>query len=226
MTRKTDDQAFDILKEAYILLRGEIGQSVAKQHQILLGGYSMIILIIGYAFGKDALSYDAAIVVPLVVLAMSSLWLVEANRMVRASNFLAFHVWDKFERLCDLPESLNWEKYCYRKGTRLQKRSCLNQYLGQMMVTVVMPLAISIFCMFQVFNNPLSKIVFAFGKTPFWIGCFIWLSIFLLMTYRISQVSNLASNDQQFAELTDEVSRVGRADANINGKSDPKTICG
>lgn len=200
MTGKTDEQPFDILKEVYGVLRVEIGRSVAKQHQILLGGYTMVTLMLGYAFGRDAVSHDAAIAIPLLVLTMSSLWLVEANRLVRASNFIAFKIWPKLELLAELPSDLNWEIYCYQKVTKLQQRSCVNQHLGQMMVTVVMPLVVSFFCMLQVFNHAGSRIVPALGTKVFWTACSIWLVVFLFMAYRINQVSNLASNDERNPE--------------------------
>lgn len=133
--------------------------------------------------------------IPFVSLSMSSLWLVEASRMVRASNFIAFFVWPELEKLTGIQNNLNWEIYCYKTNSKLQKRYSINQFIGQMMVTVLIPFAISGFCVTQTLYQSDSKLLTGGGSFLFWIICILWCSAFAFIGFRIYQVSKLSKND-------------------------------
>ncbi len=90
-----EDSAFETMKLEYIALRQEILQSISYQHQILLAGYGATGVFAGYVVVKPfPASYLAAlIIIPFILLGMASLWIVECNRMVRASYYIGRILW-------------------------------------------------------------------------------------------------------------------------------------
>lgn len=80
--------ALDRLKLEYEALRSEIRQSIDKQHQILLAGYAAIAAIFGYGYARTQETPLVGLAIPAISLAMTALWAVECNRMVRASYYI------------------------------------------------------------------------------------------------------------------------------------------
>lgn len=89
----------EILLAEYQSLRAEILQSISKQHQILLGGYGLALTTFGYSLGTRGNS--VLIAIPIIFLAMSALWLVECNRVVRASYYIACILWPEIRKAAD-----------------------------------------------------------------------------------------------------------------------------
>lgn len=87
-------ERFDLYKEEYIALRAEILQSIAKQHQITLAGYALTGAIVGagYTVTKE-FSMVSSLAIPLVLLAMTALWVSERNRNIRASYYIGYFLW-------------------------------------------------------------------------------------------------------------------------------------
>lgn len=88
-----DNLRFELLKLEYAALRAEIVQSISYQHQILLGGYGTTGVFFGYIIGKPVEYLPALIAVPFILIGMASLWIVECNRMVRASYYIGRILW-------------------------------------------------------------------------------------------------------------------------------------
>lgn len=81
---------FEFVRLEYEALRKEICQSIDKQHQIVLSAYGLIAALFGYAYVRPAtalstsqIQWTALAAVPFVFIAMSALWTVECNRMVK-----------------------------------------------------------------------------------------------------------------------------------------------
>jgi hypothetical protein len=92
----SSEQRYDILKQEYIALRAEILQSISYQHQILLGGYGASGIYLSYILTKTSKESDyfpALILIPFILYGMTSLWVVECNRMVRASYYIGRVLW-------------------------------------------------------------------------------------------------------------------------------------
>jgi hypothetical protein len=133
----------DILREEYLALRAEICQSITYQHQILLGGYGLAATVVGAIAASVPLDNRALIVIPIVLLGMSSLWAVECNRMVRASYYIADVLWPRLCKLTNCPGESGWETWIraedYEAG-RFRRR----QDILQQAVTITIPILFSI----------------------------------------------------------------------------------
>jgi hypothetical protein len=81
------------LTEEYKALRAEIAQSIVKQHWIAAGGYVLSGTIAAAVLQKMDVNFWGLILVPICFFATGCLWLVECNRMVRASYFIAYVLW-------------------------------------------------------------------------------------------------------------------------------------
>ena len=100
-----------ILKDEYVALRAEICQSITQQHHILLSGYAAAGAAIGVVFGSSNVGPKALFVVPMILLAMASLWAVECNRMVRASYYIAYVLWPALCKAHGMPSTSGWESW-------------------------------------------------------------------------------------------------------------------
>jgi hypothetical protein len=90
----SEDRRFETMKMEYVALRAEILQSISYQHQILLAGYGATGVFISYvAISSRPFYLPALIFVPFILLGMASLWIVECNRMVRASYYIGRILW-------------------------------------------------------------------------------------------------------------------------------------
>ena len=101
----------DILKEEYNALRTEICQSIAKQHEITLAGYGLASAAFGYVIGSNTVDWKSLAVIPLVLLAMTSLWSVECNRMVRASYYIGYILWPALCKIAQAYNNVGWETW-------------------------------------------------------------------------------------------------------------------
>ena len=100
----------DIVIEEYKALRTEIAQSIAKQHWIAVGGYLLAGTIVAAVLKEVESNLEGLLLIPLIFLSATCLWLVEANRMVRASYFIAYVCWPQ---LCQLTshQYRGWEHW-------------------------------------------------------------------------------------------------------------------
>ena len=92
-------------------LRAEILQSISMQHRILLAGYGALATFGGFLVAG---SYDWPVpaVLPMLAIATTALWTVECNRMVRASYYLAIHVWPALGPASQAAASVEgWERW-------------------------------------------------------------------------------------------------------------------
>ena len=128
---KTTGAATDWCREEYLALRSEILQSISKQHQILLTGYGLAATLTGILIKDDSAAIAA---VPFALVAMTALWAVECNRMVRASYYIAAQLW---------PARQGWETWIREiKGDASDFRE--NQHWLQLIVTVFIPIGATI----------------------------------------------------------------------------------
>ena len=105
------NSSFELLKLEYEALRKEICQSIDKQHQILLAGYGAIAAIFGYAFARTQSTPLIALSIPCVCLAMSCLWTVECNRMVRGSYYIGYVLWGDMRLATGYRGQAGWEAW-------------------------------------------------------------------------------------------------------------------
>lgn len=106
-----EDQKYDILKQEYISIRAEIIQSISYQHQILLGGYGATGVYFSYVLSKTTGETDyfpALIAIPFILLGMTSLWIVECNRMVRASYYIGRILWRALRKTVETCDDEHW----------------------------------------------------------------------------------------------------------------------
>ena len=186
---------FEICKEQYTALRSEILQSIDKQHQIMLGGYALSATIFGYIVSKG--DWHGLPVIPFTFLAMTSLWAVETNRMVRASYFIAFELLPKMINLVSSEQQgiPNWESWV-RSDVNHAKDFCKRQHYLQMLVAFWIPLLVSIIVMIVVHFTPVKSIrasksvssLMLYGSLDVVLG-FLWLYV----GWFIVGISNLAA---------------------------------
>lgn len=137
--------AIEIVLEEYKALRTEIAQSVVKQHWIVVGGYALAGTIAAAVLKEEQPNLNGLLLIPLVFLSSTSLWLVEANRMVRASYFIAYVQWRRLQKLADgnaIDDYDGWE-YWIRDSMIPNKYFCWLQDIFQRLAVVAIPGAIS-----------------------------------------------------------------------------------
>lgn len=138
-------EAVEILLEEYKALRLEITQSIAKQHWIIVGGYALAGTVIIESIQKQPEDPVWINAVPLAFVSTISLWLVEANRMVRASYFIAYVQWQQLKSLADgkLSNYNGWEHWI-RADSKSGNRFRLLQDIFQRIAVIVIPAIISV----------------------------------------------------------------------------------
>ena len=137
--------AIDIVLEEYKALRTEIAQSIVKQHWIVVGGYALAGTIAAAIMKESKPNLNGLLLIPLVFLSSTSLWLVEANRMVRASYFIAYVQWRRLQELADgnaIDDYDGWEHWI-RDSAAPNKYFCWLQDVFQRLAVVAIPGAIS-----------------------------------------------------------------------------------
>lgn len=87
MSENIDEYRLKFLLENYKILREEILESIVLQNRIIMGVGTAIGVILGFGLTKDV--YSALIMsIPFIVSVLTSWWLVEQSRMMRAGDFL------------------------------------------------------------------------------------------------------------------------------------------
>jgi hypothetical protein len=135
----------DIVLEEYKALRAEIAQSIVKQHWIVVGGYALAGTIAAALLKENKPNINGLLLIFLVFLSSTSLWLIEANRMVRASYFIAYAQWRRLQELADgnaIDDYDGWESWI-RDSTAPNKYFCWLQDVFQRLADVAIPGAIS-----------------------------------------------------------------------------------
>ncbi|MEQ1842814.1 MAG: hypothetical protein ABL994_20635, partial [Verrucomicrobiales bacterium] len=145
--RMPDRLRNDLLKLEYAALRAEILQSISYQHQILLGGYGATGVYCGYILGKPVEYLPALIAVPFILLGMASLWIVECNRMVRASYYIGSILWPALRATIDASDdphysAAGWEGWI-RTAPGAPAQFRLRQHHAQAVVVFRGPLVLS-----------------------------------------------------------------------------------
>lgn len=146
MTDVTDP--FDLLREEYIALRAEILQSISYQHQILLAGYAASGALFGYITGMEKPLLEALLAIPYLLIAMTSLWLVECNRMVRAGYYIGAVLWPDMKAQVHYSGKAEWEAWIRQKEVEdnVAWRFSRTQRKQQTLVIQIIPMLISILC--------------------------------------------------------------------------------
>jgi hypothetical protein len=194
----------EINKEEYIALRSEILQSIDKQHQIMIGGYLLTATIFGYIISKGTEPvWQALAIIPFASLGMTALWAVEANRMVRASYYIAHFLWPQFARQPDVQGLTSWEAWIRSRHGIAGQFGKLQDRL-QMVVTSVMPMLASNFAMLVVTYHSWHK------EPRSLFICWIVLWVFILSLWSLLirwlrpisclSMSNLAPTQQEVIE--------------------------
>ena len=145
-----DYPGFEKMKLEYTALRTEIVQSISYQHQILLAGYGATGAFVSYVVGKSpSPNLPALIIVPFILLGMTSLWIVECNRMVRASYYIGRILWRCLrEEPMEWPRNDHWQSAeweCWiRSKTGVASRFRERQHRSQCMVVLWGPLFLTV----------------------------------------------------------------------------------
>jgi hypothetical protein len=136
--------SYDLLKQEYLSLREEISHSIGYQHKILIYGYAGAGLLFGYVGGVKGAGWLALVIIPFILTGMVALWVVECNRMVRASYYIGEVLWPAM-RACvpgAIPEA-GWEDWIRRtegKPSEFRER----QHVTQRFVVVILPTVLSL----------------------------------------------------------------------------------
>lgn len=130
----------EVLKEEYVALRAEICQSISKQHQITLAGYGLASAVSGYIIAAS--QWKAFIAIPTLFIAMTALWAVECNRMVRASYYIGYVLWPEICARVSRPSANGWETWI-RLGEGNEGSFRKWQHFLQCMVIIIVPLIFS-----------------------------------------------------------------------------------
>ena len=188
--------AFDMNKELFVALRAEICQSISKQHQIALGGYGLSAAIFGYIVSMSCPRWESLVVIPFVLLSMTSLWTVECNRMVRAGYFIGYFLWPALKDATHVTSNTNWETWI-RSDNQHAKNFRRIQHHLQIFVVVVVPLVASVIA--------LGIASYVLWKTSPYLFVFLALSCVCLWIYVVSAVRKV-SNLRAMTFYCDEIS--------------------
>lgn len=144
-----DNLRFDLLKLEYGALRAEILQSISYQHQILLGGYAATGVFMGFLIGKPPAYLPAFIAIPFILLGMASLWIVECNRMVRASYYIGRILWRALRKSVEASDdkhwlAAEWEHWIRSQGAGAASDFRSRQHRSQSVVVLRGPVALTL----------------------------------------------------------------------------------
>jgi hypothetical protein len=150
----------EILRDEYQVLRTEICQSIEQQHQIMLGGYGLAAAAAGYIIGAQNADTKSLLIVPFVLIAAMSLWAVECNRMVRASYYIAYILWDKMLNEVghsSEDEARGWESWIRIESGHARefgKRQDIFQRIVAVYVPIVLSIAVNAIAWTEIQNFP------------------------------------------------------------------------
>ncbi len=144
MNSEPKHDIFELCEMEYASLRQEICQSIELQHRILLAGYAAAGLVFGYASAvKEGPFWPTLICIPYILLGMTALWIVECNRMVRASFYICSNLWPTLTKGHKIPiADFGWERWIRNEQTD-PHRFCARQHEAQFIVAVGLPLVLS-----------------------------------------------------------------------------------
>ncbi len=142
-----ESSAVDLMKQEYLALRAEIVQSVEFQHRILIYGYGGAGVLFGYISAVNPQPmWFALICLPLILLAMIAQWVVECNRMVRASYYIGHVLWPEMCRAVPgMPNAVGWEKWI-RRTEGVESDFRVRQDVAQRFVVRLLPGLLSLLC--------------------------------------------------------------------------------
>jgi hypothetical protein len=177
---------FEAWKQEYNTLRAEILQSIDKQHQIMLGGYVLTATIFGYIVSKGSQPvWQALAVIPFALLAMTSLWAVETNRMVRASYYIGKELIPVMMEESGIKLYSNWEAWV-RSQDAVSKDFRTRQHHLQLIASCGIPIIVSICALALVTYHTWAK--------SHWVCIGLWIVVAILweeLTYQIIPISDL-----------------------------------
>lgn len=182
------DQAA-VLREEYLALRAEITQSIAKQHEITLGGYAFTGAALGYILSSQTIDFRALAIVPMVLLAMVSLWAVECNRMVRASYYIGYVLWPQLCEACGVTGFEGWEAWI-RTGAGPERGFRVRQHWFQQVAVFFLPAALSVAVMALMLARSWENEFWCWGIACY--GLFL-VVVWTVMYKSLRKVSDLAA---------------------------------
>jgi hypothetical protein len=211
MTTHTVPNTFELLKEEYVALRAEICQSINKQHQILLLGYGVVASLMGYSFKPAPATlaspdghvltaqvlWEVIAIVPVVLLAFGALWIVECNRMIRASYYIAYDLWPRMHKaVIDTPaEGDGWERWIRRRSGPAAEFG-RTQHFMQMFVALFLPLIVSaVLYLFLFINAPVPVRMVSIAT------CTLASVGWIVIVFHFPKVSNLAGYSREASEI-------------------------
>jgi hypothetical protein len=137
-----------LLRDEYVALRTEICQSITQQHHILLSGYAAAAAALGFSLRKDGIGEVALLAIPAAMLSMTALWIVECNRMVRASYYIGYKLWPELWRALGRVPGTGWETWIRDEG-KFRRR----QHWFQLIVVCFAPAGFSLLSIYAFWRN-------------------------------------------------------------------------
>lgn len=187
MSENLKDYRIKFLLENYKSLREEILESIRLQSRIIMSEGIAVAVGIIIGFGLTESMFSAIIIaVPLIIIALSSLWAIEQSRMMRAGDFMQF-LEDKINLEVGEPCTF-WENWLRRKGVKpldVHKVHHLTQYLCTLGVFYVIGIAVIIsLALYPTFFNvplPIVRFFTIFYSIMF---TFLLLILKVIITHR------------------------------------------
>jgi hypothetical protein len=141
-----DSSPYELWSQEYSTLREEITQSIKFQHQFLMAGYGAAGIFASFVFTNPALN-SLLVAVPFLFAGMVALWLIECNRMVRASYYIAVVLWPALQKSTgvDAAVSVGWE-FWIRKTDGIESEFRHRQHVSQTFVVIILPSILSLCC--------------------------------------------------------------------------------
>lgn len=170
-----------ILRDEYTNLRAEICQSIAQQHQIMIGGYGLAAAAAGYIVGAENPEYRALLVVPVILLATMCLWAVECNRMVRASYYIAEVLWDKMLTCVNQLSEDNrrgwetWIRIQHGNEGGFRRRQAVLQMIVALYIPMILTIAVTVFAVVAAQTSDLFRLM---ALLVLGIESVLWLFVF------------------------------------------------
>lgn len=130
MSKNLEDHRISLLLEEYKILREEILESIRLQNRIIMGVGTAMGIILGFGLTED--KYSALILaIPIVVAVLTSWWVAEQSRMMRAGNFMQF-IEDKINREVE-GAYIVWENWLRRRAIISGKKEGIVQRVKEVL---------------------------------------------------------------------------------------------
>ena len=194
----------EFLLENYKTLREEILESISSQNKIIMSeGIAVAVgIIIGFGVAKEPSGVKAFImIVPFIIIALTSLWTIEQSRMMRAGDFMQL-LEDGINLEIGGPYTV-WENWLRREGVKpldVHKVHHLSQYLCILGAFFVIGISVTCF----LFRNPTlfnvsSNIVQSLALFYFTMFAVLTLLLLVIVTHRGS-----VADKERFREWLDD----------------------